>query len=87
MERDILEGVIIYLFAMFSKRNIFVYFARNLSIVVGIVLVWRGIWDLLGIVDVTFFSERPIYSALMSIVIGLAVLYFPDKDLKELEKL
>lgn len=71
----------------FRKGNIFMYLVRNLSIVVGIVLVWRGIWELLNIVDATLFAGNPIYSALVSIVLGLAVLYFPDKDLKELEKL
>ncbi len=81
-------SIIIYQYGMFFRReNIVIYFARNLSIVVGIVLVWRGIWELLNLVDRTFFAGNSFYSALIGIAVGLAVLYFPDKDLKELEKL
>jgi len=72
---------------MFSKRNIFRYFARTLAIVIGLVLVWRGIWHILDAVDSFLFEGNPLYTAIGGIVIGLAILYLPDKDLKELEKL
>ncbi len=72
---------------MFGKRNIAAYFAKNIAIVLGIVLVWRGIWQLLDAVDYFFFEGNPFYTAIAGIAIGLAILYFPDKDLKELEKL
>lgn len=72
---------------MFGKRNIILYFARNISIVVGLVLVWRGIWHLLDVADSLYFNGNLLYTAIGGIVIGLAILYFPDKDLKELEKL
>ncbi len=73
---------------MFHKRdNIVAYFARNMAIVIGLVLVWRGIWHLLDAADFFYFEGNPLYTAIGGIIIGLAVLYFPDKDLKELEKL
>jgi hypothetical protein len=72
---------------MFTKGNIVAYFAKNIAIVLGIVLVWRGIWELLDMADLFFFQGNHFYTAIVGIIIGLAILYFPDKDLKELEKL
>lgn len=72
---------------MFTKGNIVAYFAKNIAIVLGIVLVWRGIWELLDMADGFFFGGNHFYTAIAGIIIGLAILYFPDRDLKELEKL
>ncbi len=72
---------------MMKKGNLIAYFAHNLAIVIGLVLVWRGIWHLLDAADFFFFDGNPLYTAIVGIFIGLAILYFPDKDLKELEKL
>lgn len=63
------------------------YLARNLSIVIGLVLIWRGIWYVLDAVDVLLFGGYHLWTALGGIVLGLLVLYWPDKDLKEIEKL
>lgn len=70
-----------------QKGTLVRYFARNLGIVLGIVLVWRGIWELLTIAEFVFFGGSSVYTALAGIIVGLTVLYFPDRDLKELEKL
>lgn len=63
------------------------YFAKNISIVVGLVLIWRGIWYVLDFIDLTVFGDQHIFTALGGIIVGLMILYLPDKDLKELEKL
>ncbi len=63
------------------------YLTRNLATVIGLVLVWRGIWHLLDGVDNFFFAGNHFWTALPGIILGLAILYFPDKDLKEIEKL
>lgn len=63
------------------------YFARNLSVVIGLVLVWRGIWYVLDALDAQFLGGSHMFSAVAGIVAGLLVLYIPDHDLKELEKL
>lgn len=63
------------------------YIARNLSVVVGIVLIWRGIWYALDAIDVFLFGGSHSWTAIGGIVLGLVVLYIPDKDLKELGKL
>lgn len=72
---------------MLPKGNIVLYFARNLTMVIGLVLIWRGIWHVLDVADVLYFNSNSLYTAIGGIVIGLAILYLPDKDLKELEKL
>jgi len=63
------------------------YFASNLFVVVGLVLVWRGVWYVLDGVDLIFFANNHFYSAVGGIILGLLVLYWPDKDLKEIQKL
>lgn len=63
------------------------YLARNLSIVIGLVLIWRGVWYVLDEIDVVFFQGSHAYSAFFGILLGLLVLYLPDRDLKEIEKL
>jgi len=70
-----------------SKNLTLSYFARNFSIVVGLVLIWRGIWYVLDWLDSMFFSGNHIWTALGGIILGLIILYIPDKDLKEIEKL
>lgn len=56
--------------------------ARLLISVVGVILVWRGVWALC---DRYLFPENPSISAVMSIIIGLIILYIEDRSLKELE--
>ncbi|MSU44693.1 hypothetical protein EXS45_00720 [Candidatus Nomurabacteria bacterium] len=63
------------------------YFTKNFSIVVGLVLIWRGIWYVLDELDSMLFSGNYIWTALGGIILGLIILYIPDKDLKEIEKL
>lgn len=62
-------------------------FFRIFSIVIGLVLIWRGVWLVLDSIDKLFFGGSHIITALGGIAAGLVVLYAPDHDLKELEKL
>ncbi len=63
------------------------YLAKNLGIIIGIVLVWRGIWYILDQLDTLFFGGSHLYTAIGGIILGFIILYLPDKDLKEIEKL
>ncbi len=63
------------------------YLTQNLGIVIGLVLIWRGIWHLLDEVDRLIFYGDQFWTSLFGIVMGLLILYLPDKDLKELQKL
>lgn len=72
-----------------TNQNTFTirYFAKNISVVIGLVLIWRGIWYVMDGIDSMLFNGEHIYLAIGGIIIGLAILYIPDKDLKEIEKL
>ena len=71
-----------------KKNNLSLqYLAKNIAVVFGIVLVWRGVWHLLDELDKWIFGGSHIWTALVGIILGLIVLYLPDKDLKEIEKL
>lgn len=72
---------------MKPKHKDLKYFVRTLSIIVGLVLVWRGIWHVLDAVDIYIFNGNAFWTALGGIILGLLVLYIPDHDLKEIEKL
>ncbi|MDP2855572.1 MAG: hypothetical protein Q8N90_00420 [bacterium] len=71
-----------------SKHKITLqYLAKNISIVIGLVLIWRGIWYVLDGLDKWLFDGSHTWTALIGIIVGLIILYLPDKDLKEIEKL
>ena len=59
-----------------SNRNIFV-------VCIAIVMIWRGIWDLL---DMYIFPNHPLISNLVCIGIGIAVLLMDDGKLWELQE-
>lgn len=63
------------------------YLAQNLFIVIGLVLIWRGIWYTLDEIDNALLGGNHILSAIAGIVVGLLILYLPDHDLKEIQKL
>jgi hypothetical protein len=70
-----------------KKRNLLVYFTENLMTVVGIVLIWRGVWYILDWVDDAFFGGNRVITVIGGIVAGLLILYLPDKSLKEIERI
>jgi len=63
------------------------YFAQNLFVIIGIILIWRGIWYVLDELDKVLFGGSHIWTALTGIILGLVIIYLPDRDLKEIEKL
>ena len=64
-----------------------IYFAKNLNIVIGLVLIWRGVWYVVDYLDLIFFDNNHLPLAVGGIIIGLIILYLPDGDLKEISKL
>jgi hypothetical protein len=70
-----------------KKHKSFRYFIRTLSIVVGLVLIWRGIWLILDDIDAWLFGGHSYITGLLGMAIGILLLYLPDRDLKEIEKL
>lgn len=63
------------------------YFAKNILVVVGLVLIWRGIWYVLDEIDILFFGQSHIITTIGGIILGFLILYLPDHDLKEISKL
>lgn len=70
-----------------KNKLVLPYLIKNLTIVIALVLIWRGIWYVLDGIDVMFFGGSHILTGFGGIVLGLFLLYWPDKDLKEIEKL
>jgi len=70
-----------------NKHKDFKYFVRTLSIVAGLVIVWRGIWHVLDVIEAKFFGGEMFWTAIVGIILGILLLYIPDRDLKEIEKL
>jgi len=73
--------------AKVKKLTPLAYLSKNMLTVIGLVLIWRGVWYVLDGIDKLVFGEGHLWTAIGGIVIGLLVLYLPDKDLKEIEKL
>jgi len=69
------------------KLMLLSYLGKNLSIVIGLVLIWRGIWYVLDALDLIFLGGNHVVTAIIGIVIGFLILYLPDHDLKEIQKL
>ena len=64
------------------------YFLKNLGTIVGIVLIWRGVWHVLDAIDIAIIGdETRLVTAIGGIIVGFLILYVPDGDLKEIEKL
>lgn len=72
---------------MVKKHKDLKYFIRTLSIVIGLVMIWRGTWYVLDQIDTILFGAYNHWTGLLGIVVGVLLLYIPDYDLKEIEKL
>ena len=59
----------------------------SISVAGSIILIWRGIWYLLDLVDSQFFGGSHIFTAIGGIILGILILYLPDHNLDELAKL
>jgi uncharacterized membrane protein HdeD (DUF308 family) len=70
-----------------AKKSIIEYFFKNMATIIGVVLVWRGIWYILDGLDKIVFNGSHVLSSIIGIVVGLLILYIPDKDLKEIGNL
>ena len=60
---------------------------RSMPTAIGIVLVWRGIWYVIDEVDLVFLKGNHALTAVGGIILGILLLYLPDRSLKEFEKL
>ncbi len=63
------------------------YFVKNLSIAIGIILIWRAVWLMLDLLDHLIFGGSHIITIVLGLLVGLIILYLPDRNLKALERL
>lgn len=63
------------------------YFIKNINVVIGLVLVWRAVWHGLDILEAMIGIDHTLLAAGIGFAVGIALLYGPDHDLKELQKL
>jgi len=52
--------------------------------VIGVVLIWRGVWVLLDFVDHWLFGKISITLAIAGLIIGFVLLYLHDHKIDEL---
>ena len=57
------------------------YITTALLVGLALILFWRGAWML---ADLYLLPDNPFLSAIISIIIGILILYVRDLDLKEL---
>ncbi|OGJ47328.1 hypothetical protein A2344_05325 [Candidatus Peregrinibacteria bacterium RIFOXYB12_FULL_41_12] len=57
------------------------HFFIDLVILAGVVMTWRGIWHL---ADLYLFPNNEVLSSIISMVIGIILLYLPEEELKDL---
>ncbi len=62
------------------------YFTKNISVAIGIILIWRGVWIVLDLFDRLVFGGNHIITAVGGIIAGILMLYLPEKNLKALER-
>ncbi len=52
-------------------------------IVIGIIMFWRGVW---GLIDLYLFPDSPFFSHLLSILLGIFILYLDGFSIKDLKR-
>ena len=63
------------------------YLTKGISVAIGIILIWRGVWIILDLIDELIFGGNHMATAIGGIIVGILMLYLPDKNLKALERL
>lgn len=57
------------------------HFFRNIFVGIGVIFVWRGAWNLM---DLYFFPLSPLWGNIGAIVLGIIIIYLPNRSLHEL---
>ena len=67
--------------SIFKKETLFQNIVRNLYNVIGVILVWRGIWLILDSIDRAVYGGNHWATGLMGTLLGLALLYLPHRKI------
>ncbi|MBI4134551.1 MAG: hypothetical protein HY471_00380 [Candidatus Sungbacteria bacterium] len=65
-------------------RHILKRVGGSLYVVVGLVLIWRGVWVALDWIEYYFFGYETVGVAVLSIAVGLVLLFLHDHKIDEL---
>ncbi len=57
---------------------------ESFLVIVGAVLIWRGIWVLLDLLDEKFFAGSHVLSSLVGIAVGIIFIFYADRDLEDI---
>ncbi len=63
------------------NKNLFLYNLKLVVLSIAIIMIWRWVWNFL---DEYFLPNYFILSNILSIVVGIIILYINDYDLDEL---
>jgi hypothetical protein len=69
------------------KKSSILHLIKDIYVVIGLVLVWRGIWYVLDGFDKVVFGGSHFWTAVVGTLVGLIMLYLPEKNLQDIEKL
>jgi hypothetical protein len=56
-------------------------------VMIGVVLVWRGMWIILDAIDYYLFGGSHVITGILGVILGFTVLYYLDDELEGLSRL
>jgi hypothetical protein len=65
------------------KQSLIKLLRESIMMIIGAILIWRGVWILLDLFDNRFFGGVHIWSAMGGIAIGAGIVYLADRDLED----
>lgn len=57
--------------------------ANVIVIIFAIIMLWRGIW---GLLDLYLFPGSPVFSHMLTVIIGVIILYLDDFSIHNLKR-
>ena len=66
------------------KPSILKILRESIMMIIGAILIWRGIWVLLDLLDVYLFGGNHLWSAIAGIMVGVIIIFLADRDLEDI---
>lgn len=63
-----------------KAKNTFFYNVRVFLLIIAVIMIWRGIWNFL---DSYFLPDNYVLSNILTIVIGLIIIFVNDYELED----
>jgi len=65
------------------KPSLLKMLRESLLMILGAILIWRGVWILLDLIDNRFLGGTHVWSSVVGIILGVVMVYFADRDLED----